>query len=148
MQDAIDAVAAIRPPDSGGQDTDALNGADATLENAIEIARVIQKAVEPLGMHAALGGGCLHKTGPRKDVDVILYEAKPTEVKWGQLLEDRRRMIIEHIAGALAKHWGEFGVFGNPKLKNKYLPKPAYGRVWILPGNSAHPRVDVFFTRY
>ena len=43
------------------------------LLTAISICREIEQVLIPLGYHCALGGGCLHQAGLRKDCDVMIY---------------------------------------------------------------------------
>ena len=50
-----------------------------TLEQAIEIARVVEKQLLLFNYnnaHCALGGSCLHKGRSDKDVDIIVYPHK------------------------------------------------------------------------
>jgi len=43
-----------------------------TQAKAITVANEIQQFLEPIGMHVALGGSCLHKGGSDKDIDLII----------------------------------------------------------------------------
>lgn len=42
-------------------------------DQAILICREVENIIIPLGYHCALGGGCLHQDGKRKDVDILIY---------------------------------------------------------------------------
>lgn len=46
------------------------------FNHAVQIANIVQEIIQPMGFHVALGGGCLHKVGFRKDVDLIIYSDK------------------------------------------------------------------------
>lgn len=48
----------------------------ATLENAQILARQMEQIAAPLGYHVALGGGCVHQDGERKDIDIVLYRRR------------------------------------------------------------------------
>lgn len=50
---------------------------EATLEDGAAVAKRIEEVVTPFGLHVALAGGCLTKTGPRKDIDIWLYHRDP-----------------------------------------------------------------------
>lgn len=44
-----------------------------SLEQGIEVCRLIQAAVQPLGFHVGLAGSVLTKGASSKDLDVIVY---------------------------------------------------------------------------
>lgn len=43
---------------------------------ALELCRKLEGIAPDFGAHVALTGGCLYKTGERKDVDIILYRIR------------------------------------------------------------------------
>lgn len=47
-----------------------------TLEQALDMCRVIEEVAPRFGCHVALTGGLLYKTGPRKDCDIVLYRVR------------------------------------------------------------------------
>jgi hypothetical protein len=112
---------------SGGPEAASLPPAlPATLQRAIDYCRHIQRVVEPLGYHAAIGGGSVHKEGERKDIDIILYRDDRVE-------QDNRELITDVIAAS-------FSPPGRPLDQ-------VYGRVRVIPGNELRPRIDLIFTR-
>jgi hypothetical protein len=50
-----------------------------TLEDAVQVCRLVEEAVKPLGAHCALTGGCLYRGGSSKDIDIIIYPHNPRE---------------------------------------------------------------------
>lgn len=44
-----------------------------TLNEGIDIARLIEKAIIPAGYHCALGGSVLHRGESSKDLDIFIY---------------------------------------------------------------------------
>lgn len=48
----------------------------ATLEKAKELAMLLEPLALPFGFHIGLGGGTIHKTGERKDIDILLYRRR------------------------------------------------------------------------
>lgn len=83
------------------------------LEQGIEIARLIERAIIPQGYHCALGGSVLHAGESQKDLDIFIYphcgrELNPTmlrlalnkagfmcEQKWGRSQNSEDTKIIE-----------------------------------------------------
>lgn len=59
------------------------------LEDAIQLARLLEGICPDFGCHVALTGGCLYKDGRRKDADVLFYRI-------------RQRKVIDEI-GLIAK---------------------------------------------
>lgn len=57
-----------------------------TLDTASQFCTELELLIADLGWHVAVTGGCLYKTGDRKDLDLVLYPAnlphiaKPDEV--------------------------------------------------------------------
>jgi hypothetical protein len=49
-----------------------------TLEEAVEVCRMVEQTVPPFGCHVALTGGCLYKDGARKDLDLLFYRIRQT----------------------------------------------------------------------
>lgn len=50
-----------------------------TTHTAIELCIKLEMIAPKHGLHVALTGGCLYKTGARKDVDIILYRIRQVE---------------------------------------------------------------------
>lgn len=44
-----------------------------TQEEAIALCKIVEGIAPQFGAHVALTGGCLYKSGPRKDVDLLFY---------------------------------------------------------------------------
>lgn len=44
-----------------------------TLDEGLDIARRIEKAIIPAGYHCALGGSVLHQGASNKDLDIFIY---------------------------------------------------------------------------
>lgn len=51
-------------------------GLCANLFGAKMLVRRMETIAMPLGYHVALGGGCIHQSDERKDIDVILYRRR------------------------------------------------------------------------
>lgn len=47
-----------------------------TLDEAVELARRIEIVAPLAGAHIGLTGGCLYKSGPRKDLDFLVYRIR------------------------------------------------------------------------
>ena len=47
---------------------------------AIELCRMIEAICPKFGCHVALTGGCLYKDGARKDIDILFYSVRQTEM--------------------------------------------------------------------
>jgi hypothetical protein len=59
------------------------------LDDAAQFCTEIEALVPKLGYHVALTGGCLYKSGPRLDCDLVFYQirsgviiARPSEVMY------------------------------------------------------------------
>lgn len=50
-----------------------------TLEDAVNLCCLIEAIAPKFGCHVALTGGCLYKSGPRKDLDVVFYRVRSVE---------------------------------------------------------------------
>jgi len=48
----------------------------ASLNDAIELCRIIEEFAPMYGCHVALTGGCLYKDGKRKDIDILFYRIR------------------------------------------------------------------------
>jgi len=46
---------------------------DCNLENAVALCVRCEAIAPRFGFHTALTGGCLYKTGTRKDMDIVFY---------------------------------------------------------------------------
>jgi hypothetical protein len=86
-----------------------------TLEDAVQIAREVQEAVQSCGFHVALGGGCLHRGRSTKDVDLVLFPHK----KPVRMLRSKLQRIAKYLelygwrkaksAMQMRKKWSESG---------------------------------------
>lgn len=61
-----------------------------TLQEGIEIARIIEHAIGPAGYHCALGGSLLHHGESNKDADIFIYPHNGNELQ-PELLRVRLR---------------------------------------------------------
>ena len=50
-----------------------------TQQQAIDLCIQIEQFAPQYGCHVALTGGCLYKSGPRKDVDIMVYRIRQVE---------------------------------------------------------------------
>ena len=50
-----------------------------TQEEAISLCRDIERIAPEFGCHVALTGGCLYKSGARKDLDLLFYRIRSVE---------------------------------------------------------------------
>ena len=51
-----------------------------TIDEALEFAKLVEQIVSKLNHHIGLTGGCLYKNGKRKDIDIILYSVRQTNL--------------------------------------------------------------------
>lgn len=51
-----------------------------TQEEAIWMASRVEDVCPDFGCHVALTGGCLYKSGPRKDLDLIFYRIRQSKI--------------------------------------------------------------------
>ena len=51
-----------------------------TQEQALRACAELEPIIASMGMHIGLTGGCLYKSGPRKDMDIILYRHHGAEL--------------------------------------------------------------------
>ena len=51
----------------------------ASLKQAVRLCRMLEEVAPDYGCHIALTGGCLYKTGERKDIDIIVYRIRQVE---------------------------------------------------------------------
>lgn len=68
---------------------------------ATDLCREIEKIAPLYGAHVALTGGCLYKTGQRKDVDILFYrvrQAPRIEIK-GLFEELETELGIKRVSG-------------------------------------------------
>lgn len=93
---------------------------------AITICREIENILIPLGYHCALGGGCLHQEGERKDVDVLVY---PHDINASNL---EHKLVVEKLKANLT--------IGTYKEKASTTDKEVYVGSW-----NNEFRVDLFF---
>ncbi len=71
-----------------------------TQQEAIELCVAIERIAPRFGCHVALSGGCLYKTGKRKDCDLILYRIRQSPViRFDDLFEEMRKIGVEKISG-------------------------------------------------
>ena len=50
-----------------------------TIDQAIRLCADIEAICPPFGAHVALTGGCLYKSGNRKDCDILFYRIRQVE---------------------------------------------------------------------
>lgn len=67
-----------------------------TQQDAIALCVAIEQFAPNHGAHVALTGGCLYKTGIRRDCDIVLYRHdKSTPVNWDGILRDLATLGIK-----------------------------------------------------
>lgn len=67
-----------------------INTTQWTLNDAVKLITEIEALAPECGCHVALTGGVLYKSGPRKDLDIMLYQIRQAEcIDWPKL---RRRL--------------------------------------------------------
>jgi hypothetical protein len=83
------------------------------LDDAAQFCTEIEAIVPKLGYHVALTGGCLYKSGPRLDCDLVFYRirsgttiARPSEVM--QELQ-RARLVSDGWGGGGWRFVGKYG---------------------------------------
>ena len=64
-----------------------------TLELAVEVCRVIESALAPIGYHCGLTGGCLYRGLSGKDVDVIVYPHQVSKTRSKDALKDALKSV-------------------------------------------------------
>ena len=57
------------------------------LDEAITLAREVEKFCPAYGCHVALTGGCLYKPGLRKDCDILFYSIRGEEINFEGLFD-------------------------------------------------------------
>lgn len=50
------------------------------LNDGVELCRIIEAFCPQFGCHVALTGGCLYKDGDRKDIDILFYSVRQSEM--------------------------------------------------------------------
>ena len=63
----------------------------------------IEAAIEPMGWHVGLTGGCLYKKGPRKDIDFIIY---PHIIHGSMNYTDQDILDVVKTIGCLLGYYG------------------------------------------
>jgi hypothetical protein len=60
-----------------------------TRDKAIALCMQLEEAAPMFGGHVALTGGCLYKTGERKDVDIMIYRSTDEPpFKWDEFFAE------------------------------------------------------------
>lgn len=98
-----------------------------TLDEAVDLAREMNVALEGLGYHTALTGGCLYRGESFKDVDIIIYPRSHA-----------KRMDPQDIIRALSV---QFGITGHREAGDPRYPCDKIVFVTALRGK----RCDLFF---
>lgn len=71
-----------------------------TQEEAIYLAAKIETVAPSHGCHVALTGGCLYKSGGRKDCDILFYRIRQVEkINFVSLFHTLLEMGFERIEG-------------------------------------------------
>lgn len=91
----------------------------ANIVPAIALCREIEKFSPNYGCHVALTGGCLHKDGARKDIDILFYR-----------IRQEPSIDIEGLKKAL-------------EIKLGFSEIKGFG--WILKGIWSGYNIDMFF---
>ena len=72
----------------------------ATLEDAIELCRIVETIAPDYGCHVALTGGTLYKGGDRKDIDILFYRIRQVDsVDTEGLLEALAALDVVKLSG-------------------------------------------------
>lgn len=91
-------------------------------KSAIALCEALEEIAPTYGAHVALTGGCLYKSGQRKDLDVLFYRIRQQP----EIDED----------GLLSALCGELGVSLGPRLG------------WVQKAKLGARHVDIFFPHY
>lgn len=57
------------------------------LQSALCIAMLVEEFAPKYGCHVALTGGCLYKTGYRKDLDLLFYRIRQSSINFDGLFK-------------------------------------------------------------
>lgn len=66
-------------------------------DKAIHLCREMQKIAESCRLNVGLTGGCLYKTGERKDMDMIVYPHNSAENADPEVLETLLQAFIDEL---------------------------------------------------
>ena len=71
-----------------------------TRQQLIELCIAIEAVCVPFGCHVAMTGGCLYKSGPRKDADVLFYRIRQHKnIDGDGLFEALARLGLNYVSG-------------------------------------------------
>ena len=71
-----------------------------TIEDAIELCRLVESVAPMYGCHVALTGGTLYKEGERKDIDILFYRIRQVDsVDTEGLLEALNVLGVVKVGG-------------------------------------------------
>lgn len=77
-----------------------------TLEDAIELARIVESVCPAFGCHVALTGGLLYKDPPRKDCDLLFYRIRQNSMNLGGLRSALQEIGLDLVAeGGPVEPW-------------------------------------------
>ncbi len=77
-----------------------MNETTWTQSQAIALCVIIESICPQYGAHIALSGGCLYKTGNRKDCDVILYRIRQApKIDFEGLFASLAKVGINKVSG-------------------------------------------------
>lgn len=64
---------------------------------AIEFCKKVEAIIAPIGHHVALTGGCLYKEGCRKDLDLIIYSVRQSQLNQNEVFELLQRELMLEV---------------------------------------------------
>ena len=97
-----------------------------TLHQAVELCTKVEQICPAYGCHVALTGGCLYKSGPRKDADLLFYRIRQAD-----------RVDVIGLIAALK-------VIGIEA--DKYQPcNPQYPGAWVIKARYGVQTLDLLF---
>lgn len=83
-------------------------------ESAVALCQDIEAICPEFGCHVALTGGCLYKTGERKDCDILFYRIRQVEtIDVDGLFEALAKIGVERASGF---GWCIKATFGGRKI--------------------------------
>lgn len=59
------------------------------IQDAAELCALLEAVATPLGFHVGVGGGCVNKTGERKDIDILVYRRRD-DIKAGTIFDHKK----------------------------------------------------------
>lgn len=92
------------------------------LEDGITLCRSIEKVLWPIGYHCGLTGSCLQKGESLKDLDVIIYPRKSTNLKSAdEILNAIKEVGIECETLLYHEKYGDGKIVYKCFLENKAI---------------------------